>query len=242
MFDLRRLACIMALVPAMAVGTAVAQTAVPPPAPVQSQPLPPLPGPGPAPSLPPAASPAPAPQQAAPAAPPSGAAQRTLAPPPADPSNWDEVTLTPRPATALRAQSTWDDGYETLVKTFDTLKNETEKAGLRANGAPLATFLQTDDLGFTFEAMLPVEALPASRPADLPPAVTFAQTPSGPAIRFTHEGPYDDIDSTYEAITASLDSRGIDVKDSFTEEYVRLGTDAGDASLQIYIYVQPKGR
>ena len=91
------------------------------------------------------------------------------------------------------------------------------KAGVRVTGAPLATFLETDDQGFKFEAMLPVHAAPGSRPAGLPAEVTFGATPAGRAIRFVHRAPYDDIDSTYEAISAYLDSKGIEVKESFTK-------------------------
>jgi effector-binding domain-containing protein len=39
-------------------------------------------------------------------------------------------------------------------------------------------------------------------------------------LRFVHRGPYDDIDSTYETVTAYLDAKNIEVKDFFVEEYV----------------------
>ena len=62
--------------------------------------------------------------------------------------------------------------------------------------------------------MLPVEAAPGSRPAGLPAEVTFGATPGGRAVRFVHRAPYDDINSTYEAISAYLDSKGIEVKEA----------------------------
>lgn len=164
----------------------------------------------------------------------------TLAPAPADPTTPDEVTLTSRPAAAMRGQSSWDEGYDSLMNAFATLKGAMGKAGVRVTGAPLATFLETDDQGFKFEAMLPVDAAPGSRPAGLPAEVTFGATPAGRAIRFVHRAPYDDIDSTYEAISAYLDSKGIEVKESFTEEYVQQGANAGDTTLDLNIYVQPK--
>ncbi len=222
-----------------------AQT-VPPPAKVETQPLPPLPqaAPTPAPPTPAAPMPSAPPVAQTPAPPPPAAVPpgrlTTLAPPPADPSVPDEVQLSARPATTLQGQTTWDEGYETLVKAFDVLKAETSKAGVPVVGLPLATFLETDDLGFRFEAQLPVASLPAARPPGLPAEIGFGSTPAGRAIRFTHRAPYDDIDSTYEAISAYLDSKGIEVRESFTEEYVNQGVDAGDAALEIFIYVLPK--
>ena len=47
-----------------------------------------------------------------------------------------------------------------------------------------------------------------------------ARRPDGKALRFVHKEPYDEIDSTYETITAYLDAKGITVKDAFVEEYV----------------------
>ncbi|MFO1150325.1 MAG: GyrI-like domain-containing protein [Alsobacter sp.] len=235
-----------------------AQT-VPAPAPVESQPLAPLtPAPGaveaqaaPAPAPSPAPSPAPAPAQApdagsappaAPAAPPLQSAEgpTTLAPAPADPSVPDEVQIAGRPAAALRAQSTWDDGYETLTGAFQKLQAAMDKAGIKVTGRPLSVFIETDDMGFRFEAQVPIEAAPAARPQGLPSEISFTTTPSGKAIRFVHRAPYDDIDSTYEAISAYLDSKGIEVKDAFTEEYVNPGANAGDPGLDLNIYVLPK--
>ena len=116
-----------------------------------------------------------------------------------------------------------------------------KKAGIKVTGKPISTFTETDDNGFRFEAQMPIAAAPAERPAGLSPDVTFGQTPSGHFIRFVHRSPYDDIDSTYEAVSAYLDSKGIEVKDSFTEEYVNTGKDAGDPAMELFIYVQPRG-
>lgn len=231
-----------------------AQTA-PAPAPVQSQPLPPLTSPAPAAPSAPSATPAPAtppaaaqvtppviPPASAPpaAAAPSPGGSATLAPAPADPSMPDEVTLAGQPALTLKGQSSWDEGYDVLTRTFEKLSREAAKAGLTPSGKPLATFLETDDNGFKFEAQLPLSTAPAGRPGGLAPEIGVGQTPSGKAIRFVHRAPYDDIDSTYEAISAYLDAKGIEVKESFTEEYVNQGTGAGDTELELYIYVQPK--
>jgi effector-binding domain-containing protein len=225
-------------------GGAVAQT-VPAPAPVESQPLPPPAG-TPAPAAPMAPPPVTqAPTTTAPAAPAAPQASAStgltpLAPAPTDPSTPDEVTLESRPSAVTRGMATWDEGFDKLTESFRKLQTEMGKAGVKITGNPVATFLETDDMGFRFEAQLPIEAAPASRPPELPADVQFGQTPSGRAIRFVHKAPYDDIDSTYEAISAYLDAKGIEVKDNFTEEYVNQGQNAGDAELELYIYVLPK--
>ncbi|WP_406855403.1 GyrI-like domain-containing protein [Alsobacter sp. KACC 23698] len=241
---LARIAAIAALAagPSLS-GAALAQTA-PAPAPVESQPLPPPPG-TPAPPSAAPATPAPAPAPA-PVAPPTAQAAPasnglvTLAPAPADPSTPDEVTLESRPSAVTRGMATWDEGYEKLTQSFAKLQSEMSKAGVKITGNPVATFLETDDMGFRFEAQLPIEAAPASRPPELATDIQFGQTPAGRAIRFVHKAPYDDIDSTYEAISAYLDAKGIEVKDNFTEEYVNQGQNAGDAELELFIYVLPK--
>jgi effector-binding domain-containing protein len=253
------------LAAAMGLPLVVLAQTVPAPRPVESQPLPPPPGlapppaaapaaPAPAPAAPtpsaeapkPVAPAPPAPVQAAPVAPPAvppadaAGAIGTLAPPPADPSTPDMVELTSRPAATLQGMSSWDDGYEVLTRSFEKLATEMARAGVKVTGKPLATFLETDDAGFRYEALLPIEAAPPGRPATMAPEIQFGKTPGGNAVRFVHRSPYDDIDSTYEAVSAYLDAKGIEVKDAFTEEYVTLGSGPGDTTLELNIYVQPK--
>lgn len=214
-----------------------AQT-VPAPQPVQSQPLPP---PAAQPETP-KADPAPPTSQASPAMPPaaSSVGGETLVPPPADPSMPDKVELASKPAALLRGAATWDDGYEKLTGAFTRLKDAMAANGIATTGRPVALFLETDDLGFRFEAQLPIDRAPAERPTGLAADIRFGLTPAGSAWRFVHRAPYEDIDSTYEAITAYLDQRGIDAKETFIEEYVTLGTGPADEALEINIFVQPR--
>lgn len=208
---------------------AVPSPDVPPP-PAVAVPALVVPPAAPAPPTPPVAAPS---QQAAPASP-------FLAPPPADASVPDQVTLASRPAIVLKGQSSWEEGYERLNTAFRKLDAEAKKVGLAVNGKPVTLFTETDDQGFRYEALLPVESLPSQRPAGMAPEVRLGGTPEGRTIRFVHQAPYDDIDSTYEAITAYLDLKGIEVKDTLIEEYANFGKDASDPALEVYIYVQPR--
>lgn len=187
-----------------------------------------------APSSPPPDSP-PAPVEAAPAPPATGAA-RTLAPNAADPSSPDEVTLAARPAVIVAGSSAWGEGFTTLKGAFDRLNEEMTKAGLKPAGRPLAVFTQTDDAGFRYEAMIPVEEGTAP---NLGPDIRLGRTPEGRAVRFVHKGPYEDVDTTYETVTAYLDVKGIVVKDTFIEEYLADLTNAADP-VDINIYALPR--
>ncbi|HEV7334872.1 MAG TPA: GyrI-like domain-containing protein [Bosea sp. (in: a-proteobacteria)] len=163
----------------------------------------------------------------------------TLAGKPGDPSDVDEVALTARPVLTLPGQSSWDQGFQRLAESINLLRAEATKAGLKIAGRPLALFVETDDNGFKFEAMLPVDRAPDTA-TSLANGVRAGLSPSGRSLRFVHTAPYDDIDSTYETITAYLEAKNIVVKDAFLEEYVGELKDPGDPNLEINVYVQPK--
>jgi effector-binding domain-containing protein len=182
----------------------------------------------------------PAPAPSTPSAPGQAAgALPTLVPPPSDPATVDEVVLPGKPVALMQGSSTWDDGFKNLVDAFQTIGRELDKAGIKPAGRPLTIFVETDDLSFRYQAMIPIDQAPDDK-VSLTPEVRFGTTPSGKALRFIHKAPYDDIDNTYEAITAYLDAKGITVQDSFIEEYITDLTDSADPNLAINVYVQPK--
>lgn len=218
---------------------AFAQGAVAPPPPVESAPLAPPAEPAPPavdnrsvePSRPPSSL------QAVPAAPVDPNA--TLAGKPGDPTDVDDVILPERPVAIISGQTTWDQGFQQLQAVFARLRAETAREGLKIAGRPLTLFIETDDIGYRFEAMLPVDHIPEAR-AGAGEGLRFGVTPSGRAMRFSHKAAYEDIDSTYETITAYLEAKGVTVKDAFLEEYVTEMTDVADPNLEINVYVQPK--
>jgi effector-binding domain-containing protein len=124
-----------------------------------------------------------------------------------------------------------------MREVFRRLDGEAGRLGLQVAGRPLTYFIETDDMGFRYEAMLPVDRTPET---GLPADVRAGQTPTGNALRFTHKAPYDDIDATYEGITAYLDAKGLTVRDQFLEEYVNEPNDSADPNFEINIYVQPR--
>lgn len=223
------------------------QPAPPPPGPVVPQPVQPAPVPQvplePQPVQPPPTLPAPGqplppvPQQQQTGVPDPNA---TLAGKGTDSSDVAEITLSPKPVLTLSGQATWDQGFQKLSDSFKALRAEAQKAGLAVAGRPLTLFVETTDDGFRFDAMLPVVIPPGVQAPSLSPDFKMGTTFAGRALRFLHQAPYDDIDSTYETITAYLEAKSIVVKDAFLEEYISELNDPGDPNLEINIYVQPK--
>jgi effector-binding domain-containing protein len=174
-----------------------------------------------------------------PAAPGQSAALPTLVPDPGDTSDVDEVVLPAKPVLIMSGQSNWENGLKTMRATFAHIREEAAKAGLTVAGRPVTVFSETSDDNFKYDAMIPVARAPEPGVA-MPAEIRAGTTPSGKAYRFVHKGPYDEIDSTYETITAYLDAKDIQAKDAFVEEYVTDAGDPTDPSLEINIFVQPK--
>jgi effector-binding domain-containing protein len=141
-----------------------------------------------------------------------------------------------RPALVFEGQSTWEDGYTSLANGFQRLRAELDRLGLKAGGNTLSVFVSTDDLGFRFQAMAPLEQAPAN-PPEFGAEFKLGQTPDGRAIKFEHRGSYEEIDATYEAITAWLDEKGLDARDFFVEEFASLGTGPDDSASAVDVYV-----
>ena len=164
----------------------------------------------------------------------------SLVPTPADPLDVAEVTL---PAQGRGGSRRHEQLGRRLRQPQGRVRNDrgalSPKPASNRPAGPLTVFVETDDAGFSYQAMVPVESAAASRP-NLTPEIGFGRTPEGKAYQFLHRGPYETIDSTYETITAYLDAKGLVVKDVFVEEYLTDLTDRADDSLEINIFVQPQ--
>ena len=207
-------------------------------------------------------SPAPDASTAAPAAPaqpaaPAGPAPQAQSPAPATPappavpsppseadkpsgdaSSAKALTLEARPVALVKGTSTWDDGYKTITDSFQKINDALAKGGIKPAGRPLAVFTETTDTGFSFQGMVPIEKVDGK--PSLPADVTLGELPAGKVLKFQHRGAYDEIDSTYEAITAYLDEKGFEAKNLFIEEYLNDVKGSDDTSLAVDIYVYIK--
>ena len=70
--------------------------------------------------------------------------------------------------------------------------------------------------------MIPVASIPEGK-TELTPEIKFGKTPEGKAFRFVHKDAYEEIDGTYETITAYLDA-----KDIVAQRCVHRGIRVGD--------------
>lgn len=146
------------------------------------------------------------------------------------------IDIAARPVAVLRGTGSWNDGLKTLSDAIATVTAAAAKAGLAVAGRPLVVFTETDDSGFHFEAMAPLAKAPDGK-GKLENGVEIGASPAGKALKFQHRGPYEDIDSTYEAITAFLDEKGLDTKNLFVEEYLTDLKEGEDEGLEVDIYV-----
>ena len=155
---------------------------------------------------------------------------------PDDSSSAIPVELKPRPTLALSGSAAWDDGLTSITASLDKLKAEMGRLGLQPGGRPMTVFVETDDKGFRYEAMVPLVAQPDPAPA-LGEGFRIASSPAGKTMKFEHRGSYDEIDTTYEAITAYLDEKGLEAQNLFIEEYLNTPRGSDDEDLQVDIYV-----
>lgn len=163
----------------------------------------------------------------------------TLISEPGDPGNVDEVTLPEKPVLILSGSGQWEGAFKSIREAFGQIEAELAKAGIAPAGRPIATFTQTTDDGFRFEAMIPIAAAPSPAPP-LPDSMRFGATPGGKAYRFVHKGAYEDIDTTYDTVTTYLEAKDIAARDVFMEEFANDPKDGADPDLEVNIFVQPK--
>lgn len=159
-----------------------------------------------------------------------------------------EENVAARPVIESHDAADWEEGFAKINEALAKLRAAAKKAGLKENGRPMAVFTETNDGGFKFDAMIPVDAqagpqggpqanTQAGAKLDLGPGISLAQSPSGKALRFEHRGAYDDIDSTYDAIAAYMDAKGLEARDLYAEEYLTDAKDSGDMNEQVDIHV-----
>ena len=194
--------------------------------------------PAPAPSTPAPVTPtAPAPMPAPPVAattPPTPTPPQSTAP--EESSSVQTIQMPSRPAVVLAGTADWENGFKNINAAIAKVRAAVAKAGLTPTGHAVASFVDTDDNGFKFEAMVPIEKAPEGK-TDLGDGVHVGATPGGKALKFQHRGAYEDIDTTYEAITAYLDEKNLEAQNVFIEEYLNDPKGPDDTSAEVDIYV-----
>jgi effector-binding domain-containing protein len=128
----------------------------------------------------------------------------------------EPAEMVPVPVLQKKATSNWDDAFPTIVEALKQVDAELARLKLKPVGAPYVIYTLTDDAGFEFEAAVPFEGATVEKPHD---GMEFSASPGGKALRFTHRGPYDAMDPTYEQIANLLDAKDLEAQDLYIEEY-----------------------
>ena len=176
-------------------------------------------------------------QAGAPAAPPGGHGHprpETLQP---GDAFGDEVMLTAQTIVYFSGSGKWDNAFETIVDGFKTVKAYLEKQGINPSGAPMTIYTSTNDASFQSWAAVPVAAPPKEAPTG---DISVGTSTPGKAYKFIHRGSYDDMDTTYDAITNFLDENRLDAKDLFIEQYLTDPVTTPEDKLVVEVYVPVK--
>lgn len=148
-----------------------------------------------------------------------------------------EVTLPERKIVYLKGSGNWDSAFATLVDAFKSVYGYLDKEGIKPAGSALTIYIRTDDVGFEYQAAVPIAQEPKVAPQG---DIAVGPAPSGKALKFVHRGSYDEMDTTYEAITNHLDEKRIEAKEIFIEEYQTDPTKTPEEQLVVHIFVPTK--
>lgn len=180
---------------------------------------------------------APAPAAPSPAAPsPAAPAPAEPARPQAEAGGGEQREIIPQPVLKFRSQGTWDDAHNAIRNAINQLTAEAGRLGLARQGQAMAYFVDSDDLGFTFEAMLPLATMPEPGKA-YGQGFEAAMSPGGKSVVFPYEGANDEIDNAYEALTAWLDDKGFVSTGRYIEEYEVLPEKGDDPGMKARIII-----
>jgi effector-binding domain-containing protein len=149
----------------------------------------------------------------------------------------EEVTLTEQTIIYLAGSGKWDNAFETIVNAFKTVNGYLTKAGIKPSGPPMTIYTATNDTSFQFQAALPLTEAPKDKPSG---DITVGKTMAGRAFKFIHRGSYDDMDTTYDAITNFLDEKQLDATGLFVEKYLTDPVTTAEDKLVVEVYVPVK--
>ena len=149
----------------------------------------------------------------------------------------EEVTLSEKTIIYFSGSGKWENAFETIVDGFKTLDAYLKKQGITPTGPQMTIYTSTNDTTFQFQAAVPV----AEPPKDAPTGdIAVGKSLAGKAYKFIHRGSYDDMDTTYDAITNFLDEKRIDADQLFIEQYLTDPTKTPDDKLVVEVYVPVK--
>jgi effector-binding domain-containing protein len=149
----------------------------------------------------------------------------------------EEVDLPEQTIVFFSGTGQWDNAFETIVDGFKAVNGYLQKAGIKPSGPPMTIYTSTNDTSFQFRAAFPIAEAPKDPPTG---DIAVGKTTPGKAYKFVHRGSYDDMDTTYDAITNFLDEKQLDAKGLFIEQYVTDPITTPQAKLVVEVFVPVK--
>jgi effector-binding domain-containing protein len=163
-------------------------------------------------------------------------AQNAVQTQPIDPFG-QQVTLTAKTIVYASGTGSWDTALETLTEAFKTVQAFFDKQGLKASGPKMTIYTAIDDMGFNFQAAIPVETAPKT-PDD--PNIAVGASPEGKALKFVHRGTFEAMTATYDDISHFVEEKQVDTQEILVEEYVADLLTAPADKLVVNIFVPLK--
>ena len=161
----------------------------------------------------------------------------------ADPDKGPEVmAVEARPIVMMRASATMSDPKavsDALGAANQKILDYATKHNLELGGAPLAITISHEGGKWTFDAALPLDAAPASPPAE-EGGVKVGQTYAGKVVKLTHKGPYNTLNDTYARIHAYTKANNLKEGTTSWEEYVNDPGETAEEDLLTNVYVVVK--
>ena len=149
----------------------------------------------------------------------------------------EEVNLPEQTIIYFSGTGQWDNAFETIVDGFKAVSGYLKKAGIKPSGPPMTIYTSTNDTSFQFRAAFPLAEAPKDKPTG---DIAVDKTAPGKAYKFVHRGSYDDMDTTYDAITNFLDEKQLDAKGLFIEQYVTDPITTPQEKLMVEVFVPVK--
>ncbi len=149
----------------------------------------------------------------------------------------EEVNLPEQTIVFFAGSGQWDNAFETIVGGFKAVTAYLKKTGIKPTGPAMTIYTSTNDTSFQFRAAFAVAEAPKDKPTG---DIAVDKTTPGKAYKFVHRGSYDDMDTTYDAITNFLDEKQLDAKGLFIEQYVTDPITTPQEKLVVEVFVPVK--
>lgn len=141
-----------------------------------------------------------------------------------------------------------DEISKEMSEAFRTLESFARSEGVMVSGPPRAIYTRYGEDETEFTVAFPIDAAAESVESAEDGSPRIGVLPGGPAVRFTHIGPYEKLSGTYRAIGEWLKKHGLLETEAdwpnfmpLWEEYIDDPSRTSPDELVTFIYLPMKG-